>query len=201
MPLRIGHRGGVIDPDVGAHQLQPSGDIERGGVACVVGVRLKSGAEHRHLGPHNALGENGLGQLHDASAAPLIDRVDLVEERAGCGPADPALREAAGFTAIGLSLVAPYRAEEMWEQLGHAPSVANAAWPVVDPTLRADETVTLVVQVQGKVRAKLEVPVGITEAEATAAALADANVERALAGRAVRQVIVRLPKMVSIVPA
>ena len=86
-------------------------------------------------------------------------------------------------------------------QLGHAPSVANAAWPVIDPTLRADETVTLVVQVQGKVRAKLEVPVGITEAEATAAALADANVERALAGRAVRQVIVRLPKMVSIVPA
>ena len=155
---------------------------------------------------HKIMGE--VGDLLDARrfnvvVARLMELVNATRKAidTGCGPADPAVREAAEFTAIGLSLVAPYLAEEMWEQLGHAPSVANAAWPVVDPTLRADETVTLVVQVQGKVRAKLEVPVGITEAEATAAALADANVERALAGRAVRQVIVRLPKMVSIVPA
>ena len=47
----------------------------------------------------------------------------------GAGPADPAVREAAEVVAVVLSLVAPYVAEEMWEQLGHAPSVADATWP------------------------------------------------------------------------
>ncbi len=118
----------------------------------------------------------------------------------GCGPADPAVREAAEFTAVALSLFAPYVAEEMWEVLGHAPSIANASWPVVDPALRAEERTTMVVQVQGKVRAKIEVPTDITEEDARAAALADANVQRALDSRDVAQVILRLPKMVSIVP-
>jgi len=111
------------------------------------------------------------------------------------------VREAAEFVAQALSLVAPYLGEEMWEILGHAPSVARSSWPVADPALLVTESVTLVVQVQGKVRAKLEVPAGITEADAEAAALADANVQRALDGRAVAKVIVRLPRMVSIVPA
>jgi len=117
-----------------------------------------------------------------------------------CGPADPAVREAAEFTAVALSLLAPYVAEEMWEVLGHAPSIANATWPVVDPALRTEQQTTMVVQVQGKVRAKIDVPTDITEDDAKAAALADPNVQRALDGREVAQVIVRLPKMVSIVP-
>ena len=117
-----------------------------------------------------------------------------------CGPADPAVREAAEFTAVALSLLAPYVAEEMWEVLGHAPSIANATWPVVDPSLRTEQQTTMVVQVQGKVRAKIDVPTDITEDDAKAAALADPNVQRALDGREVAQVIVRLPKMVSIVP-
>ena len=50
----------------------------------------------------------------------------------GCGPADPAVREAAEAVAILLSLVAPYTAEEMWERLGHEPTVARAGWPTVD---------------------------------------------------------------------
>ena len=62
------------------------------------------------------------------------------------------------MVALALSLVAPYVAEEMWEQLGHAPSVANAGWPVVDPSLLVTEAVTCVVQVQGKVRAGCRCP-------------------------------------------
>lgn len=118
----------------------------------------------------------------------------------GCGPADPAVREGARFVAQALSLVAPYLAEEMWELLGYQPSVARSTWPDADPALLVTESVTLVVQVQGKVRAKIDVPTGISEAEAEKVALADANVQRALNGRGVRKVIVRLPKMVSIVP-
>ena len=117
------------------------------------------------------------------------------------GPADPAVREAAEVVTIALSLVAPYVAEEMWERLGHAPSVANAGWPVVEQALLVEEAVTCVVQVQGKVRARLQVPPGIGEDELRDRALADAAVVRALAGREVRTVIVRPPKLVSLVPA
>ena len=119
----------------------------------------------------------------------------------GAGPADPAVREAVEAVAVSLSTIAPYVAEEMWELLGHAPSVANAAWPAVDPALLVADSVTCVVQVQGKVRAKLDVAPAISEEELTAVALADPGVQRALAGREVRQVIVRAPRLVSIVPA
>ena len=119
----------------------------------------------------------------------------------GAGGADPAVREAVEFVTQALSTVAPYLAEEMWELLGHAPSVANSTWPAVDPALLVSESVTCVVQVQGKVRAKLEVSPSVTEAELTELALAEPGVQRALDGRDVRQVIVRAPKLVSIVPA
>lgn len=134
--------------------------------------------------------------------ARIMELVNSVRKAidSGCGPADPAVREAAEFVTQALSVVAPYLGEEMWEILGQAPSVARSSWPQSDPALLIAETVTLVVQVQGKVRAKLEVPAGITEEEATAAALADEGVQRSLAGRDVAKVIVRLPKMVSIVP-
>ena len=119
----------------------------------------------------------------------------------GPGAGDPAVREAAAFVAQALSTVAPYVAEEMWADLGHAPSVASSTWPTADPSLLVVESVTCVVQVQGKVRAKLDVAPDIGEAELEALALADPNVQRSLDGRGVRKVIVRAPKLVSIVPA
>jgi leucyl-tRNA synthetase len=117
----------------------------------------------------------------------------------GCGPADPAVREAAETVAILLGLVAPYTAEEMWERLGHRPTVARAGWPAVDPALLVEDSVTAVVQIQGKLRARLEVSPDITETDLEALALADGHVQRALDGRPVRKVIVRAPKLVNIV--
>jgi leucyl-tRNA synthetase len=117
----------------------------------------------------------------------------------GCGPADPAVREAAEAVAILLSLVAPYTAEEMWDRLGREPSVAQAPWPTVDPELLIEDAVTAVVQIQGKVRARLEVSPDVSDADLEAAALADADVVRAIDGREVRRVIVRAPKLVNIV--
>jgi leucyl-tRNA synthetase len=87
----------------------------------------------------------------------------------------------------------------MWELLGHSPSVANATWPTVDSSLLVTQAVTCVVQVQGKVRGRLEVPPGITEDELRSRALAEESVVRALAGREVAKVIIRAPKLVSIV--
>jgi leucyl-tRNA synthetase len=125
--------------------------------------------------------------------------IDAPIEKGGCGPADPAVREAAEAVAILLSMVAPYTAEEMWERLGHEPTVARASWPAVDDALLVEDFVTAVVQVQGKVRGRLEVSPDISESDLEAAALADAAVQRALDGAIVRKVIVRAPKLVNIV--
>jgi leucyl-tRNA synthetase len=119
----------------------------------------------------------------------------------GPGPADPAVREAAETLTILLSLFAPYTAEECWEILGHEPSVAVAGWPQADQSLLVDETVTCVVQVDGKVRDRLSVPAGIGEDELRELALTTDGANRALAGRGIRIVIVRPPKLVNIVSA
>jgi leucyl-tRNA synthetase len=117
----------------------------------------------------------------------------------GCGPEDPAVREAVEAVAILLSLVAPYTAEEMWERLGHEPTVARAGWPAVDEELLVEDSVTAIVQIQGKLRAKLEVSPDISEADLQAAALADEWVQKSLEGKTIRKVIVRAPKLVNIV--
>ncbi len=117
----------------------------------------------------------------------------------GCGPADPAVREATETVAIILSLVAPYTAEEMWFRLGHAPTVAKAGWPTAIAEFLVEDSVTCVVQVQGKVRAKLEVSPTIDEPTLQELALAEPNVVRAVEGQTIRKVIVRAPKVVNIV--
>ncbi len=117
----------------------------------------------------------------------------------GCGPVDPAVREAVEAITVMLSLVAPYTAEDMWSRLGHQPSVARAGWPVVDEALLVQDVVTCVVQVQGKVRARLEVAPDISAADLERLALAADPVINALEGLEIRKVIVREPKLVNIV--
>ena len=98
-----------------------------------------------------------------------------------------------------LAPLAPHIAEELWARLGHDKSLAYEPFPVADPVYLAEETVTAIVQVQGKVRAKLEVSPEISEADLEALALADEAVLRVIDGREVRKVIVRAPKLVSVV--
>ncbi|KJL20113.1 Leucine--tRNA ligase [Microbacterium foliorum] len=115
------------------------------------------------------------------------------------GAADPAVREAAETLAVMLDLIAPHTAEEMWEILGHEPSVGLVAWRSADPALLVEDTVTAVVQVGGKVRAQLEVPARIGEADLEALARADERVIRSIGDREIVKVVVRAPKIVSIV--
>ena len=141
------------------------------------------------------------GERFNVAVARIMELVNGTRKAmdGSVGPADPAVREAAEVVTIALSMVAPYVAEEMWERLGHAPSVANATWPTVDPSLLVTESVTCVVQVQGKVRGRLQVPPDISEDELRSRVLAEESVVRALAGREVAKVIIRAPKLVSIV--
>jgi leucyl-tRNA synthetase len=99
-----------------------------------------------------------------------------------------------------LAPFAPFAAEELWRvDLGEASSVHRSAWPSFDPSLVVEDTVTLVVQVNGKVRDKLEVPADISEVDALAAARASAGAQRAIADREVVKEIVRAPKLVNLV--
>jgi leucyl-tRNA synthetase len=95
--------------------------------------------------------------------------------------------------------VAPHIAEELWAKLGHTESLTFADFPQADPALLVDDTVTCVVQVQGKVRDRLEVPADITAEALEAEALASDKITSALAGKSVRKVIVRPPSLVNIV--
>ena len=117
----------------------------------------------------------------------------------GCGPQDPAVREAAEAIAISLSLVAPFTAEEMWSLLGHKPSVALAGWPTIDPALLTEDSVVVILQVNGKIKDRIEVSPDITDAELEALALANPEIAAAIAGATIQKMIVRAPKLVNIV--
>jgi len=117
----------------------------------------------------------------------------------GCGPQDAAVREAAEAIAISLSLVAPFTAEEMWSLLGHKPSVALAGWPTIDPALLTEDSVVVILQVNGKIKDRIEVSPDITDAELEALALANPEIAAAVAGGTIQKIIVRAPKLVNIV--
>lgn len=108
-------------------------------------------------------------------------------------------REVIEPLVLMLAPFAPHLAEELWERLGKTSSLAFEPYPVSNPDLVIQESITCVVQVLGKVRGRLEVSPDIGDEELTALALADANVVRAIDGRDVRKVIVKAPKLVSIV--
>ena len=117
----------------------------------------------------------------------------------GCGASDPAVREATEAVAIALSLITPYTAEEMWELLGHKPSVALAGWPSVDPALLVEDSVTAIFQVNGKIKSRVEVPPTISDGELEERALRDPQVIAELNSAVPKKVIAKAPKFVNIV--
>ena len=192
--------------------VSPSGSLRflqrawrlAGDVASEPGVDAATGDLALRKATHRTVHEAGhLVESHrfNVMVARVMELVNVTRKAVDSGPggADPAVREAVEAVTILLSLVAPYTAEEMWERLGHRPTVARAGWPVVDEALLVEDSVTAVVQVQGKVKGRLEVSPDISEADLEAAALADPSVQRALEGKQVRKVIVRAPKLVNVV--
>ncbi|HOR79186.1 MAG TPA: class I tRNA ligase family protein, partial [Anaerolineaceae bacterium] len=111
----------------------------------------------------------------------------------------PEWDEAADIYLRMLAPVCPHIAEELWERLGKPYSIHTQAWPEVDEEAARDEEITLVVQVNGKLRDRIQVPVGISDAEAEQKALSSPAVQQALAGKQVRKVIVVPGKLVNFV--
>ncbi|MCC9174567.1 leucine--tRNA ligase [Arthrobacter sp. zg-Y179] len=170
------------------------------GVDYSAGDRKLRALTHRTVADATELLENNKFNVVVAKLMELVNATRKAID-SGAGAADPAVREAAEAVAVILSLFAPYTAEDLWNLLGREASVVNAGWPVVDETLLVQDTVTAVVQVQGKVRDRLEVAADISEEDLREAALASDAVQRFLDGRGIRTVIVRAPKLVNIVPA
>ncbi|MFF2578803.1 leucine--tRNA ligase [Streptomyces goshikiensis] len=111
----------------------------------------------------------------------------------------PLERSVAERLVLLIAPLAPHIAEELWQRLGHGDSVVHQDFPVADPAYVVDETVTCVVQIKGKVKARLEVPPTISEGDLEKLALGDEAVVAALGGAEIRKVIVRAPKLVNIV--
>lgn len=121
--------------------------------------------------------------------------------KAGDVPADLAfaLREAAQFLVATVSPMVPHLAEECWTVLGGTGLIAEAAWPVVDPALLVDDTVTLPIQINGKRRGEITVPKDAAPADVEKAVLELDLVAQALDGRAPKRIIVVPQRIVNVV--
>jgi leucyl-tRNA synthetase len=122
------------------------------------------------------------------------------EREAGSVDRD-AWQEAVGSLQLMMAPIAPHVAEEMWSRTGGAYSVHQQAWPEWNAALAVEDEVTLVVQVNGKVRDRIRAPAGIDEAKAREMALASEQVRRHLDGREPARVIYVPGKLVNIVVA
>jgi leucyl-tRNA synthetase len=111
----------------------------------------------------------------------------------------PAWNEAAEMYIKLLAPIAPHIAEEMWALLGKPYSIHNQAWPVVDPEAIKVEEITLVVQVNGKLRERMTVPVDITEAEAKERVMASETIKKFFEDRQPKQIIYVPGRLINVV--
>jgi len=203
---------GPPEDDVDWSDVSPSGSVKflsrawrlSGDVTSAPGVDIKTGEISLRKATHKALNDAGFAVesfRFNVAVARVMELVNATRKAidSGCGPSDPAVREATEAIAIMLSLVAPFTAEEMWERLGHKPAIATAGWPVVDPALLVDDEVEAVIQINGKIVDRMNVSPSISDADFEAAALALPAVAAALAGVTPKKVIARAPKLVNIV--
>ena len=168
------------------------------------GVDVKSGNIELRKVIHKALSdiESAVESFRfNVVIARIMELVNATRKAidSGCGPQDPAVREAAEAIAICLSLVAPYTAEDMWEKLGHTPAIANAGWPAIDKSLLGVDNVIAILQVNGKIKDRIEVSPNISKEELEKLAIENAEIKSALAGMKVSKVVTVAPKLVNFV--
>ena len=203
---------GPPEDDVDWSDVSPSGSVKflsrawrlSGDVTSAPGVDFSKGDISLRKATHKALHDAGFAVesfRFNVAVARVMELVNATRKAidSGCGAADPAVREATEATAIMLSLVAPFTAEEMWERLGHKPAIATAGWPAVDPALLVDDEVEAVIQINGKIVGRINVSPTISDADFEAAALALPAIVAELKGATPKKVIARAPKLVNIV--
>ena len=203
---------GPPEDDVDWSDVSPSGSVKfltrawrlSGDVTSAPGADFSKGDVSLRKVTHKALNDAGFAVesfRFNVAVARVMELVNATRKAidSGCGGSDPAVREAVEAIAIMISLVAPFTAEEMWERLGHKPAVALAGWPAVDPKLLVADSVEAVIQINGKIKERIDVSPTITDAELEALALAHPTIVAELGTNAPKKVIARAPKLVNIV--
>ena len=203
---------GPPEDDVDWSDVSPSGSVKfltrawrlSGDITSAPGVDFSKGDVSLRKATHKALNDAGFAVesfRFNVAVARVMELVNATRKAidSGCGGADPAAREAVEAIAIMVSLVAPFTAEEMWERLGHKPAVALAGWPLVDEKLLVADSVEAIIQINGKIKERIDVSPTITDAELEALALAHPTIVAELGTNAPKKVIARAPKLVNIV--
>ncbi|MGH6942607.1 MAG: class I tRNA ligase family protein, partial [Geminicoccaceae bacterium] len=127
----------------------------------------------------------------------LSNKLEELDTADGAAPA--LLREGLEILVRLLGPIVPHLAEELWQGLGHETLLADTPWPKADPAWLAEDLVTLAVQVNGRLRGTITLPIGADREAAKAAALAEPNVVRGIDGRPLKRVIVVPDKVVNLV--
>ncbi|QXI43066.1 leucine--tRNA ligase [Pseudomonas wayambapalatensis] len=143
-----------------------------------------------------------VGQFHkfNTAIAQVMTLMNVLEKAPQASEQDRALLQE-GLEAVTLLLapITPHLSHALWKELGHTQAVIDAGWPAVDESALVQDTITLVVQVNGKLRGQVEMPAAASREEIEAAARSNDNVLRFIDGLTIRKVIVVPGKLVNIV--
>jgi leucyl-tRNA synthetase len=153
---------------------------------------------------HRTLGKvtDDIGRRHvfNTAIAAVMELLNAVARYTPIAEQDRrVIQEALEIAVLGLSPIIPHVTHALWRELGHATALIDEPWPDVDTAALEQSTVELVVQVNGKLRARITVAVDADEHTVRAAALADANVQKFVGTAVIRKVIVVPGKLVNIV--
>ena len=142
----------------------------------------------------------GRRNTFNTAIAAVMELLNEVAKHGGTENQSIAVRhEALTSAVLLLSPIAPHICHALWQVLGNSESVADASWPSVDEKALVRSTITLVLQVNGKVRGKIEVAADISKQEIEQIALADENVQRFIEGNTIRKIIVVPGRLINIV--
>ena len=142
----------------------------------------------------------GRRNTFNTAIAAVMELLNEVGKLSGTEPQTLAVRhEALNSAVLLLSPIAPHICHSLWNLLGHSDSVANARWPSVDESALVRSSIEMVVQVNGKVRGKIQLAADASKQTAEAMALEDSNVQRFIDGVTIRKIIVVPGRLVNIV--
>lgn len=153
-----------------------------------------------HLAIKQASQDVGQNHKFNTAIAQVMTLMNVLEKAPQGTEQDRALiQEGLETVTLLLAPITPHISHELWHRLGHADPVIDAAWPVLDDSALVQESLQLVIQVNGKLRGQIEMPASATREEVEAAARANENVLRFVDGLTIRKVIVVPGKLVNIV--
>lgn len=153
-----------------------------------------------HLAIKQASQDVGQNHKFNTAIAQVMTLMNVLEKAPQGTEQDRALiQEGLETVTLLLAPITPHISHELWHRLGHADPVIDAAWPVLDDSALVQDSLQLVIQVNGKLRGQIEMPASATREEVEAAARANENVLRFVDGLTIRKVIVVPGKLVNIV--